>query len=72
MHARLGAHRVNAVNQRREFFRVTALQAKEHLAEFAGELLEFRDVPEALEYRQSIADVKKITDAGEHIAADRR
>jgi uncharacterized protein YlxW (UPF0749 family) len=55
MHTRLAQHRVNAVNQRREFFRVTALQAKAHLAELAGELLEFHDVPEALEYRQSIA-----------------
>lgn len=59
MHARLGDHRVNTVNQRREFFRVTALQAKEHLAELAGELLQFQDGPEALEYRQSVATAAK-------------
>lgn len=54
MHGRLSAHRVNLVNMRREFFRVTAVHAKEHLSQLAGELLEFRDVPEALEYRQGL------------------
>lgn len=54
MHDRLAARRVNLVNQRREFFRVTPLEAKTHLAELAGELLQFQDVPEALEYRESL------------------
>ena len=56
MHERLGAGRVNTVNRRREFFRATPLDAKQHLLELAGELLEFQDVPEALEYRQCLAD----------------
>jgi hypothetical protein len=55
MHERLAERRVNLVNQRREFFRATPLQAKMHLAELAGELLQFQDVPEALEYRESLA-----------------
>ncbi len=55
MHQRLSKSRLNLVNQRREFFRATALEAKQHLAELAGELLTFYDVPEALEYRQSVA-----------------
>ncbi|MEI8315339.1 MAG: DUF4041 domain-containing protein [Verrucomicrobiota bacterium] len=54
MHERLANMRVNTVNRRREFFRTTPLEAKTHLATLAGELLEFRDEPEALEYRQSI------------------
>ena len=54
MHERLSGRRVNAVNRRREFFTATALEAKQHLAELAGELLQFEDVPEALEYRQSL------------------
>lgn len=54
MHGRLAAQRVNLVNQRREFFRATPLEAKMHLAELAGELLQFQDVPEALEYRESL------------------
>jgi seryl-tRNA synthetase len=54
MHARLGDKRVNVVNLRREFFRATPSEVKSHLVELAGELLEFEDVPEALEYRQSL------------------
>jgi hypothetical protein len=55
MHERMTNVRVNIVNRRREFFRATALEAKAHLAELAGELLQFQDIPEALEYRQSLA-----------------
>lgn len=59
MHERLSGKRVNVVNLRREFFRVTPAAAKEHLGELAGELLEFRDVPEALEYRQGITGASR-------------
>lgn len=59
MHERLAARRVNLVNQRREFFRATPLEAKTHLAELAGELLQFQDVPEALEYRESLTRAKR-------------
>lgn len=54
MHEKFGDLRVNAVNRRREFFYSTPLEVKVHLAELAGELLQFQDVPEALEYRQSL------------------
>lgn len=54
MHERLDGRRVNTVNRRREFFRVTPLEVKAYLAELAGELLQFQDAPEALEYRQSV------------------
>ncbi|HEV7509529.1 MAG TPA: DUF4041 domain-containing protein [Thermoanaerobaculia bacterium] len=54
MHERLAESRVNLVNRRREFFRATPLEVKEHLAELAGELLQFQDLPEALEYRQCL------------------
>lgn len=53
MHSRLASKRVNLVNHRREFFRATALEAKELLAELAGDLLTFHDIPDALEFRQS-------------------
>jgi hypothetical protein len=59
MHERLAACRVNRVNERREFFRATPLEVKQHLMELAGELLEFQDVPEALEYRESLAESTK-------------
>ncbi|MFN0041785.1 MAG: DUF4041 domain-containing protein [Alphaproteobacteria bacterium] len=54
MHERLSNVRVNMVNRRREFFRVTTTEVKAHLSELAGELLEFQEVPEAIEYRQCL------------------
>jgi hypothetical protein len=53
LHQRLAQSRVNFVNQRREFFRVSPADARAALAELAGELLQFEEVAEALEYRQS-------------------
>jgi hypothetical protein len=58
MHERLSGFRVNIVNRRREFFRATPAEVKVLLAELAGELLEYHEVPEALEYRQCIAQAK--------------
>ena len=54
MHERLAALRINTVNRRREFFLATPLDVKTHLNELAGELLEFRETAEALEYRQTL------------------
>jgi len=54
MHDRLAAYRVNGINLRREFFRVTVAEAKAHLSELAGELLEFHEFAEADEYRQTV------------------
>ncbi|XVU22688.1 DUF4041 domain-containing protein [Actinoplanes sp. CA-054009] len=54
MHARLAGRRVNLVNQRREFFYATPAEAKAHLMELTGSLLQYDEVPEALEYRQSL------------------
>lgn len=54
MRERLANARVNLVNRRREFFRVTPSEAKAYLSEFAGELLQFNETPEALEYRQCL------------------
>ncbi|HEY5504156.1 MAG TPA: GIY-YIG nuclease family protein, partial [Sedimentisphaerales bacterium] len=54
MHERLANVQVNTVNRRREFFRVTPLEVKAHLSELAGELLQFQEIPEAIEYRQCL------------------
>jgi hypothetical protein len=54
MHDRLANVRVNIVNRRREFFRATPLEVKAHLGALAGELLQFEEIPEALEYRQCL------------------
>jgi len=54
LHERLAHARVNLINQRREFFRVRPLEVKELLRELSGELLQFHEIAEALEYRQSL------------------
>ncbi|TDQ52250.1 DUF4041 domain-containing protein [Actinorugispora endophytica] len=53
MHRRLADKRVNRVNHRREFFHATPAEVRELLAGVAGDLLEYNETPEALEYRQS-------------------
>ncbi len=59
MHARLADRRVNLVNQRREFFHATPAEARQHLTELAGNLLQYEELPEALEYRQSLTHARK-------------
>ena len=54
LHQRLADRRVNLINPRREFFRATPLEVKAVLSELAGELLQFQEIPEALEYRQGL------------------
>ena len=54
MHRRLWNARVNMINSRREFFRATPLEAKAILSQLAGEILQFEEIPEALEYRQGL------------------
>ncbi|MEU7971257.1 DUF4041 domain-containing protein [Micromonospora sp. NPDC049089] len=61
MHTRLADRRVNLINQRREFFYATPQEAKECLLELTGSLLQYDEVPEALEYRQSLTQVKERT-----------
>ncbi|MEV6966115.1 DUF4041 domain-containing protein [Hamadaea sp. NPDC051192] len=54
LHAALATERVNRVNQRREFFYATPARVRELLTDIAGQhLLEYRDVPDALEWRAS-------------------
>jgi uncharacterized small protein (DUF1192 family) len=60
MHDRLASQRVNWVNRRREFFYASPEEAKQHLLELSGELLEYMDEPEAVEYRQSLNHAKAI------------
>lgn len=53
MHARLAHVRVNRVNLRREFFYASPAEAKHHLSELAGDILQFQEIPEALQFRES-------------------
>ncbi|HEX2417902.1 MAG TPA: DUF4041 domain-containing protein, partial [Micromonosporaceae bacterium] len=59
MHARLADRRVNRVNQRREFFYATPHDVKQHLLELAGDLLQYEETPEALEYHQSVTQASE-------------
>ncbi len=54
MHRRLAAQRVNRVNLRREFFSATPHDALVQLRDLAGDVLQFTELPEVLEYRQSV------------------
>jgi hypothetical protein len=53
MHQRLADRRVNRVNLRREFFYATPAEVRDHLKALTGELLQFEELPEAVEYHQS-------------------
>jgi hypothetical protein len=53
LHERLAERRVNRINHRREFFYATPQEVKAHLLELTGELLQYDEVAEALEFRQS-------------------
>jgi hypothetical protein len=54
MHDRLANVRVNTVNRRREFFYATPTEVKAILSTLTGELLQFQELPEAIEYRQCL------------------
>ncbi|WP_152186213.1 DUF4041 domain-containing protein [Segeticoccus rhizosphaerae] len=54
LHAAFGEQRLNRVNLRREFFFATPAQVREVLTEKVGNLLEFTEVPEAIQYHQSL------------------
>ncbi|MBO0610769.1 DUF4041 domain-containing protein [Myceligenerans salitolerans] len=53
VHRRMADRRVNRVNLRREFFYATPHDVLEHLRELAGDVLQFDETPEAIEFRQS-------------------
>ncbi len=53
LHQRFADQRINLVNLRREFFRITPAQARDAILEFSGDLLEFTEEAEAAEFHQS-------------------
>jgi hypothetical protein len=55
LHARFADNRVNRVNQRREFFYATPEEVKKQLLELTGDLLQYDELPEALEFHQSVS-----------------
>ncbi|MEU9476629.1 DUF4041 domain-containing protein [Streptomyces sp. NPDC048191] len=56
LHQEFADHRVNRVNARKEFFRVTPAQVRDALQRYADQhLVEFTEEPQALEWRASQA-----------------
>jgi len=53
MHHEFADRRVNLVNLRREFFRVTPAEVREVLIRHQGSIIQWVDDPEAAEWRQS-------------------
>ena len=53
LHQALAKRKVNMVNNRREFFYATPAEVKDLLQRFEGNMLEYTDAPEALEWHQS-------------------
>jgi hypothetical protein len=53
LHTALAAKRVNLVNRRREYFYATPSEVQQILEERHGQLLQFEEMPEALEWHQS-------------------
>ncbi|MEU4341489.1 DUF4041 domain-containing protein [Nocardia sp. NPDC023852] len=60
MHRRLADKRVNRVNNRREFFYATPAEVREHLQTLTGRLVQFDELAEAVEYRQSLAAAREV------------
>ncbi|MFF0494646.1 DUF4041 domain-containing protein [Nocardia sp. NPDC004068] len=58
LHRRLAHKRVNQVNLRREFFRATPAEVREHLEDLTKGLLEFNELAEAEDYRRSLAAIQ--------------
>lgn len=63
MHQRLADRRVNRVNLRREFFYATPEEVKAHLLALTGELLQYEEVAEAIEFHQSRAEAEGASSA---------
>jgi len=55
LHKMFASRRVNFVNERREFFFVSPAEVRDALLREAGGLLEYTEMPEALEYLQSLS-----------------
>lgn len=65
LHQRFDEHRINKVNMRREYFRVTPEAVLEALKEESVEVLEYITEPEAREFKASSAHAEALVISGE-------
>jgi hypothetical protein len=63
LHHQLAAHRVNLVNMRREFFRVSPADVRDILVGQDASIVTWVDEPERLEWRQSETARRQLTEA---------
>lgn len=71
LHREFEDHRVNRVNRRREFFRVSLAEVRVALEKVGtNHVVEFRDLPEAPEWRQSQAQQQADDRRGVHLDRD--
>ncbi len=61
LHQQFAKRRVNFVNAHREFFSVTPLEVKSALMELQGNVLQFVEAPEALEWHQSQSIIRSMS-----------
>ena len=59
LHARFSDQRINKVNSRKEYYRVSISEIKDVLTEYKDLTVDFNEVPEAPEYRESLAMTEK-------------
>jgi hypothetical protein len=72
LHVELADRKVNQVNTQREFFYATPGEVREILTRIAGQhLLEYRETPDAIEWRAS-GHAARTTEPSATIEADRR
>lgn len=54
LHERFAKNRINKVNSRKEYFKITIDDVKEALKKYSDVTIDFKEVPEAIEYRDSL------------------
>jgi T5orf172 domain. len=54
LHERFAKNRINKVNNRKEYFNITIEDVKGALKEYSDVTIDFKEVPEAIEYRDSM------------------
>jgi len=58
LHNRFSKNRVNLVNNRKEYFHITIEEIEKELQKYSNVTVDFNEVPEAEEYRESLAAAK--------------
>ncbi|MEZ4850727.1 MAG: DUF4041 domain-containing protein [Bacteroidia bacterium] len=62
LHQKFSDRRVNMINLRREYFKVTLKEIEEAVKDIAGNEIEFTRIPEAQEYRETMAILRQISE----------